>query len=200
MLVYAGDIINAPWSSRPTILEVLFLVQTADLDFYGVLYSNPDPLKWDWPSPTGIAWVYHDGLQIRTWQEAGQKPSFTDYSSDFEIEQIFGHYENAQGHVSYAVKWVDYTCPTWESDINYSCKHVVDYHQRLSAPGSALTRHQPCFEVVTATTFSTMNKSDNGLDSVDNTRAYASGPDGKSSRPCERRFVVCVDSQPTSAA
>lgn len=139
MSVHAGDIINAPWSSRATVLKVLFVVQNADQDFYGVLYSNPDPLKWDWPSSTGILWVYHDGLQIRTWQEAGQKPSLTDYSSDFEIKQIFGHYENAEGQVHYAVKWVDYACPTWESDINDSCKHIADYHQRVSGPGLTLT-------------------------------------------------------------
>lgn len=54
-------------------------------------------------------------------------------------------------HVESSVT-VGYACPTWESDINYSCKHVADYHRRLSAPGSALTHYQPCVEVATATT------------------------------------------------
>lgn len=71
--MYAGDVINAPWSSRATVLKVVFflLVQTADQDFYGVLYSNPDPLRWDWPSPNGSPGCFAMASRL----ERGRKPA-----------------------------------------------------------------------------------------------------------------------------
>ncbi|KAL5901709.1 hypothetical protein ACKVWC_011403 [Pyricularia oryzae] len=168
-------------------------MSTADQDFYGVLYSNPDPLIWDWPSQTGISWVFHDGLQVRTWQEAGQKPRFTDYSSDLEIEQIFGHYESPEGLVYYAVKWAGYACPTWESDINYSCKHVADYHQRLSAPGLALA---PILanDRQSSVVKGAMDMSDSDLD-----RAYTSDLNGRSG-PQVTNVVGCCARKPAETA
>jgi hypothetical protein len=121
---YRGSIIRTAWSSKVAILEVLFSFGTSYRTFLGVRAETLDR-KSDHDE---LLWVCKDSQGFQLWQECRQRPYIIDGESDYEIEQILGHYESQSGDIHYAVKWIDYECPTWElEDDLWSCRLITTY-------------------------------------------------------------------------
>ncbi|EJT68970.1 hypothetical protein GGTG_13476, partial [Gaeumannomyces tritici R3-111a-1] len=113
MSVLEGDTVVTLWASRLVVIKVLISLQTPKRTFYGVITVNPDEFLHDWPDSSQLLWVYNNEHLINVWQEA-TPPRVSEGESNCAIDNIFGHYENDNGVVCYAVKWFGYHCPTWE--------------------------------------------------------------------------------------
>ena len=132
---YRGSVIQTAWSSNVAVIQVLYTLRTADWTFHGVRVETLDQ-GWEVSSDaTKLLWVLEDHQGLRTWQECRQRPFIIDGELEHDIEKIVGHYESQTGSVYYAVKWVDFECPTWElEDDLSSCQLITEYCMHL--PGS----------------------------------------------------------------
>lgn len=125
---YHGSFVRAAWSSKVAILEVLYSLKTSNQIFLGVRGETLDPQS----DHHGLLWVSKDSQGFQVWQECRQRPFIMEGESEYEIEEILGHYETQTGAVYYAVKWFDYECPTWElEDDLWSSRLITDYCLQL---------------------------------------------------------------------
>jgi hypothetical protein len=125
---YEGLFVRAAWSSRVTILQALYSLTISDQTFLGVKTKTLDHES----DHHGLLWIYKDGENFRVWQECRQRPFVGSFDVEQEIEEILGHHEMENGDVYYAVKWLSYTCPTWESEDDlFSCRQATDYCLQL---------------------------------------------------------------------
>ena len=109
-----GDLIKAPWASHVILIEVVCTVTVTPLPymFFGVMAETQ--YEPGWPGfATELLWVYSDGSGLKLWNDFHQKPLLGERQYQ-EIEEICGFCELRNGDVYYAVRWLGYTCPTWE--------------------------------------------------------------------------------------
>jgi hypothetical protein len=126
---YQGSFVQTAWSSKVAILEVLYSFRTSHQTIFGVRAETLDQKS----DHHGLLWVRKDSRGFQLWQECRQRPYIIDGESDYEIEEILGHYETESGTVYYAVKWIDYECPTWElEDDLWSCRLITSYCLHLT--------------------------------------------------------------------
>ncbi|WQF76872.1 Putative Chromo-like domain superfamily protein [Colletotrichum destructivum] len=131
MRVQKGTAVDAAWSSRLDVTDVICTFASGSRVFYGVVAEVPDPLVWDWPDDRQLLWVYDDGNSVKVWQECVERPRPSNPAWASCLRSIVGCYENDGGNVSYAVRWNGYACPTWEAEedmSNYS--HLLAEHDR----------------------------------------------------------------------
>ncbi|KAH8655519.1 hypothetical protein BX600DRAFT_385289 [Xylariales sp. PMI_506] len=137
VLAYCGASVQTVWSSHVIIVQVLYSLKARNETFHGVKvetlnYESGHPLYYD-----GLLWVVEDGGNLRIWQECRQSPWITDGEVEGEIEEIIGHYESDTGSVYYAIKWMDYECPTWELEEDVLTCQLID-HYWLHCSGAGL--------------------------------------------------------------
>lgn len=126
---YEGSFVRTAWSSRVVILRVLYTITSTNQSilFHGVKAKTTDR-KQEASAEDELLWVFKDCSGLRLWQECRQKPFIIDGEVDSDIEEIVGHHEDESGAIHYAVKWLDYECPTWESEADlYTCPLITDY-------------------------------------------------------------------------
>lgn len=120
---YRGSIVRTACSSHVIVTQVLYSFKALDQIFHGVkVVPEPGhPSYYD-----GLLWVVDDGEGLLVWQECRQRPRIIDGKFEHEIEEIVGHYESWTGSVYYAIKWMDYKCPTWESEEDMLTCHLIN--------------------------------------------------------------------------
>ncbi|KAK3933652.1 hypothetical protein QBC46DRAFT_368648 [Diplogelasinospora grovesii] len=101
-VAYLGSPVRTGWSSHVVVMQVLYTLWKPELIFHGIRVENLDGDLRNWPYTEGLLW------------ECRQRPRIINGEADFEIEEIVGHYQAQSGLVYYAIKWVEYECPTWE--------------------------------------------------------------------------------------
>lgn len=128
---HRGSFVQTAWSSSVVILQVLYTIKTPDRIFHGAIVENLDQASGT-SATDNLLWVVDDSYGLRMWQECRQRPFITQGEYGYEIEEVFGHYETQTGSVYYAVKWVDYECPTWElEDDLYDSNLTTEYCMHL---------------------------------------------------------------------
>ena len=113
-----GVLIQTPWSSNVVLQEIIYEVHTYINTFYGVRAETRDSNGWPLKSDH-LLWVYDKEQELHLWQEAIQQPRSVDVDLDDAVK-VIGHYESDTGEVFYALKWSNYSCPTWELEEDLS--------------------------------------------------------------------------------
>ncbi|KDN61851.1 hypothetical protein CSUB01_12683 [Colletotrichum sublineola] len=134
MRVQQGTAVDAAWSPRLNVARVICAFASDGRLFYGVVAEVPDSLVQDWPDGRQLLWVYDDGHSVKVWQECVERPRPSNPAWASCLRSVIGCYENDGGHVSYAVRWDGYACPTWEAEedmSNYS--HLLAEHDQTCA-------------------------------------------------------------------
>jgi hypothetical protein len=122
-----GFPVQTPWSTSITVFRALTKFKTATEEFYGVLVEDTDN-----QNDCKLLWILERPNGFSTWQESRHRPLIREGESEDEIDNVFGHYEDLEGQVYYAVKWKDYECPTWELEEDLrDCQSTMDYTMQL---------------------------------------------------------------------
>ncbi|EWZ79204.1 hypothetical protein FOXG_20930 [Fusarium oxysporum f. sp. lycopersici 4287] len=127
-----GRLIQTPWSANVIIKKILVLTQVGGRILYGILAETQDKNSWDWLHIESLLWAFEDGVDLRMLHYTSRPSLLYDGDPNLEIEDILGHYEMKDGQCFFAVKWKEFTFPTWETELEMAdfSNEITTYFHR----------------------------------------------------------------------